>query len=482
MACEIKYNDVQPLKRIVLTKIAILFWKPADFQNRDLKNFIQFNSVCNEIEHKAKQGIQHFKLPKLLEEAVVCFVKKIGFQLKALVKWIRKYGENIPISNILADDFHWTQGGTINKKKVAETLVMNEELPANCRYTLACIHCLEKDIAVLWNKIGAYQRTTVFDSSSSEPLTIFWSYCIREGINQMTKFKMLGSTIFRSDYNNSYSSYHFAFHLSAESGNMAATQYFWEKMTPEEKSESLVKTAGDVVKKRWSKLHQFLIDFKKDQYADVLCFLLSQMDENEQIDVYKSNPLEVLACLTDWPWEHFLTETLNRMWNFLPKDTCNDLLLYIANDLISDCENCVYKQLFTEVWYQTPPSFKKYVVNMCMREELVPLLLKSRDFKNIKLIFEEATQKEKFDIFCCTVDGNACDCLIDADEWGLLGSFIEECCSVQENNIAEFKQRLNNSNLRYYANCQGKSEKFLEMVSSLFKESAEKSPKRLKTQ
>lgn len=162
-------------------------------------------------------------------------------------------------------------------------LVKKESVDISMRCKLACIYCLEDDIQELWEKIPEYLRESLSyedcsDKSSQKDIVIFW-------INGIKKER----------WSNPFFSYKSVFESYAKTGNKAATEFFLQKLTPTEREATLVKTA------------KYVTD------PDVFFFLLTEMDEQQQRDIFKSDPYRVLECFLDWPVQSFFMEVADLM-------------------------------------------------------------------------------------------------------------------------------------------------------------------------
>ncbi|KAG8191714.1 hypothetical protein JTE90_008779 [Oedothorax gibbosus] len=236
----------------------------------------------------------------------------------------------------------------------------------------------------------------------------------------------------------------FAFEYAAVGGNKAATEYFLQKLTSREREESLVRSTGYVAKRRCVSARN-RTDHPKEHYADVLCFLLSQKDEEQQTEVFKNYPYKVLKCFLDRPWQNFFMQTANRMWDCLSGEDCNLFLREMANKVKEGHKDYDYQMLFEEFWQQSPDAHKRYVIDECASGFLLSKLFEIKDEKNIKLILKDATLIEKKKLIFCDRGQDICQDLIYGDKWDLLKFFIRECISSRNKMIKfkeEFKERI----------------------------------------
>ncbi|KAG8192653.1 hypothetical protein JTE90_009684 [Oedothorax gibbosus] len=347
---------------------------------------------------------------------------------------------------MLPDEFFWTPQGTIDKKKTAEALIKDESLDITKRYKLACIYCLKSDVDGLWNNIPEDQKKSFYSEKDpgdvrQQGLVVLWTYDIKK---EVTKLDNMIAKRWRK-----CTPYQYAFEYAALGGNKAATEHFLQKLTPKEREESLVRTAGYVAKKRCGSVSN-RTDFPKEHYTDVLCFLLSQMDGRQQIEVFKSYSSEVLECFLDWPWQSFFMETAEHMWTFLPKDGYDYLLGVIIDKVVDGYRDCNYQKLFGEFWQQSPISYKRYVINECTDGSLLSNLFEVEDRENITLIVKDATLTEKEELIFSDIGEDICTRLIFRGNWNLVRFFVGECISSKEK-IIELREEFKERNSRYYS-------------------------------
>ncbi|KAL7634704.1 UNVERIFIED_CONTAM: hypothetical protein RMT77_015081 [Armadillidium vulgare] len=289
------------LEHITLVKIAITLWKQYDIRALTARFYFR-STILSErlkewqvVEDKVIEKIPELLLPGPLKKKVLDFIKPIGLEM---IKWREYYDQNSYLGIDLPNELCWNSQGTIDQKRTAEVLIKDGNLDINIRYRLACIYCLENDIRELWNKIPENHRKSFYSeedpSEVRQPnLVILWTYDIKGGVNKLDN--MIERIWLRK-----CSPYQFAFEYAAVGGNKAAVEYFLQKLTSREREESLVRYAGYVAKRRCDS-YTNCTDLPTECYADVLCFLLSQMDEEQQTEVFKSYPWKVLKCLLDWP-------------------------------------------------------------------------------------------------------------------------------------------------------------------------------------
>lgn len=432
MATGIRFDCVLPLRHIASIKVAISLWN-------QIHTLRQGRDTWQEIEDEIKQNTGLLRLPRLLERELKCFIHPIRTEI---VNWIIDEDNN-PIFTAFIDRFCWTTRGAIDKKKTAEMFVRNEELCAADRYKLACKYSIESEIKKLWSTVPESERGSFL--YSLQPLLRFWTCFVtnnREAMNILIQ-EEIG--------HNRHSVFQSAFMIAAKEGNVVSTAHFWTKLSSREKNESLLETAKYTTRRG---------------HSEVLCFLLSKMNADEQNEVFKSDPFGVLFCLTAWPFQDVLVEIVSHMGHFLLQTDHKSLgnKYHSLLDKIIACkecesDNCIYKQLFTKIWQQTSVKVKQLVISVCPNQGLLLALFRSKDVKNIQLILAEVPQEIKRDILLSYEGTVICNLLLDVNELNLLELFFKECVSSR-NDVIAFKEKVKSE----FENSSDAIKKILEKI------------------
>lgn len=451
-----------------LVKKAIELWNQDDIRDLIKKfYFLLFDGnkqkEWQKIEDKVAEKVSQLVLTESLKEKILGFIKPIGLQI---IKW-RKYHEDFLsarkfIRNSI-NKIYWTPEGTIDKKKTAQELVKDEGLDVVQLYKLACIYCLEDEIKELWEQVP--KRTQEYIYNKGQPsfanehgLVVFWTYELKGELAKlndlMEEIKIIedNEVEYIGDNKVTEGIYQLAFGYAARRGNKAAVEYFLQKLTPKERKECLVKFAGVTAKLRCISMQRNLRSyFPKEYNTEVLCFLLAQMSEEEQVEVFKSYSSEVLECLLDWPYQDFFIETAQRMWGVLPEKDCDYLLRIVINKVLNNYKDYNYQELFRKFWHESPIANRKYVIDKFISGgTLLSKLLKVEDKENISLVLKDVTAAEKEKLISCYEGQNICASLSYNNKWDLLKFFIGECIISQEV-MTKFKEEFKERNTWYYS-------------------------------
>lgn len=227
--------------------------------------------------------------------------------------------------------------------------------------------------------------------------------------------------------------------VEVSDGNRVATEYFLQRLNVLTGEQSLISTALSAA---FEHSTFFNICRKKDN-SDTLCFLFSELNEEEKIEVLKHFPEQFLTCFLDWPNQVFFMQTSARMWNFLDKNIYGQLLLDIVGKVKNGYKDFNYQKLFQEFWEQSPRDNKRHVVSV-HSGILLPIvsgLFQNKDVSNIRLILKDASPEEK-KYLAYDEKGLICRNLMNHEnQLSLLKFFIKECLP-SEHEIIEFKHAL----------------------------------------
>lgn len=419
MATKTQFDLMLSLKCISSTKVAIVLWNHV--HSVPLKDFLQCQQKWQRINNEIRGHIDYLQLPALLKQELNCLVKQIG---KQIMNFLECHQEHFDIFIASISQFCWTIWGAIDKRKTAELFLEKKGIGAIGRLTLASNYCLDTYIPILWNRLSRSEQTKFLCSCINKPHMRYWAIFVKYDSDEDIASiggdgNHIGLTLHEA-----------AFNAVVQCGNVDATKYFWFKLNTRERNNILFMTARSAVNKN---------------YGDILHFLLFQMNEEEQTELFQSNPVGVLKCLTNWPLHDFVLQALSCIRNFLEecddslREKYCDLFMHIARKEYEYCDTCIYKDLFTKLWKGTPVVMKKYVLNTCNDGFLLIELLKHNDVRNIKLMLGEASPELKRKILLGYGGYTICDYFVS--NLDLMELFVGECAS-SEDDVTELKQKL----------------------------------------
>lgn len=434
------------------------------------------------VEIKARTILKNVGLPEKLQEKVMAIVPLVGMRM---LTWAEYHEGTLGFSREYSIEFlnssFFTQQGIIDNKKAADELMNDKHLSIEQEYKLACIYCFTDHILALYRQMTKEEQEKF---CSNRP------QLIKQPESARSYYLMVG----RVDKIEGQSVDQYRLEKSVKSGSKAAVEYCLER-TNLRKKDAVVDAAVEAVRNRILAMEDDCIVFRNqrydyskglwwvpcDYYIDILCFLLSKMGDDDQIEFlkkdiegvkYKIQPFaknrrsRVLEYFLSWPYQAYFMKTAELMWEFLPESAYAILLLKVCDKIESEkqknfkyCEENIYdyRRLLKEFWIQSPERYKRYLFSNQIdvsdiyseRAEIVQLLIKlltlqnftREDKENIKLILASATDNENKNIICSKEGKNICIGLMKEEKWKILDLFVLNCFSSKDQ-ANEFKREL----------------------------------------
>ncbi|CAL1290572.1 unnamed protein product [Larinioides sclopetarius] len=461
------------LKQLALRKVAIVLWHQADslalvklFRCQSLSCDSTIEQWQKTVENVVKEKVPILLLPDSLREELVRVIKPIGPEI---LKW-RLYHESL-ISDacLVLDQLCWTSLGKVDYRKTAEILIRQERVTIISSYKLACIYCLSDHIQIIWEKLSEDSKKLFYDEENilwikqPEPV-ITWS-CLLKG--EEAKLNVL---INRKNFERKRTMYQYAFEGAALSGNKTATEYFFQKLTFEERDASVLKITQLVAVKRCFDVHRYPYDFPKENFCDVLSYLLSQLNEEEQIQIFKKQPYRTLRCFMDWPWQDVFMQVIGLMWSYLPDNKYKTLMRILASNRTMTGYN--YPHLFGELFLHAPSRHKKCIIDdnhkygFWFRD-----LIYGGHTEIIKLVLRNVSDEDRQEFIVCETGLHLSWKLIEGERWALLDLFVSECRLSSEKKTS-LKNIFMNYITRFYKKGQiklrqRKWERFFQLIDNV---------------
>ncbi|CAL1267679.1 unnamed protein product [Larinioides sclopetarius] len=389
------------LKEMALRRVAVILWSDSDI-SAVLKlptcGFdIDINTIhlatekmrkeCREtIVNKVKDKVLKLELPESLRKQINDIVYPISEEIKKLKKYQEDCLRDKDVKTILpcSAQLCWTSAGAIHTRKTAEKLVRCEKFNVVQRYRLACSYCLEDYIPHLWEKLPEEKKIIYSNNRNlSLDLRFCWPHILKGELDKL-------DYLLRISHRNLTSFNQWAFESSAENLNKTAAEYFFQKLTREERETSLMRTAHAVLG------HPYQDEFQTRTVPDLLCYLLSFMTPEQQMELVKAHPVHVLCCFLDWPWQDLFLENASLIWNFLPPSAYGLLL----GRMVRKFEDHYFPKLFEEFFVQSPIDFKKCFVDeislfgiaAC---QFLSIFFESEDSGSIEVVFRNVDAADR---------------------------------------------------------------------------------------
>ncbi|XP_055925211.1 uncharacterized protein LOC129957093 [Argiope bruennichi] len=283
------------LQEMALRKVAINLWNENDILTSivnfrisalpgddfaDIILYMEKRGTLNKklqqiVEDEVKNKVVKLALPQSLQKQLMRIIKPVGSQM---LKWKMSFHNEHMIDS--PEDFdidilkqlHWTSVGVVDYQKTAENLVRHEMLNPHNRYKLACLYSLVDYIPELWKELpeeskAIFYSDVVLRSNLELQLSSYWAYIVTAKESELCN-------IFAKRYGEGMSFHQYAFRCAAREGNRAITEYFFQKLTREERDVHFLRTVRKIIRKGRRYLNKEFLDFAMEKLSDVLTLYL----------------------------------------------------------------------------------------------------------------------------------------------------------------------------------------------------------------
>ncbi|GBL94866.1 hypothetical protein AVEN_197541-1 [Araneus ventricosus] len=242
------------------------------------------------VEDKLPDEISKLGLPKSLTVLLTDTVRPMGRQIRLWKEFLEKYlhynsGEEIHFDAPILEKLQWTIAGAVDYQKTAEELIRSDYMDILKRYRLACLFCMENYIPMLWkelpkeNKRHFYSKKDRCLRRGGMGLEFWWPYIIKGQESNL-------DDLTRSYRRDQITFHQYAFQCSAERGNKTAAEYFFQKLTHEEKHASLMSTTRGLLTHQYTTRNYADKRFPREIFSELLSYLLSVMTPEQQMRIF----------------------------------------------------------------------------------------------------------------------------------------------------------------------------------------------------
>lgn len=420
---------VRPLQQIALTRISIMLWNQGDKRNLLTKHLFRvpdsprickltndlpswFHTVVRNITLKVK----NLPLPVSLQEDVLRAIEPIG---KCLLKWVENHNVQRYPGIYLPRDFSWTSYGTIDEKTTAKVLIKDKHFNIGSRFKLACRYCLAGYIHMLWNKNPSECKKVC---NRHEKLVAIWT-CKLEGCSTHTHLDKMIEDFLGYQCNVSIFGFHYAAHML----NKPAIEFFLQRLSDTEKDAVLTDAVHQVACSSY---------YKNEPRPDILCYLLSQMNIYQQMEVFSTSAIKILLCFLSWTYKDIIFEIIPRIWCYISEVCYIQILKAIISEIKNNMYASYFSKLFSSMWQISLPIYKRYVMNETLG--LFRDLFKICDLEIIQLVFKDATVEEKKKLIFSNEARYILEDLLNHRSWDKFHFFLRECVT-NKNEAKELK-------------------------------------------
>ncbi|CAL1280585.1 unnamed protein product [Larinioides sclopetarius] len=428
MAKQLRCIQLLSLKQMALRKVAVILWSDPDTLAA-ISKFQLSGLSCNTekewretIESKIKDKMSKFELPDSLKEQMIDIVEPMGIEIRKWKARHQEYFDELYEENRLPDSAKlcFTTAGMIDYVTTAKELLRCDALHLVQRYRIACLYCLKDYIPLLWEKLDGHWKDRFNNNQEASPsLPSCWSYLLKgEGYKLFFLIEM--------QLRNLKTSNQYAFEHSVETGNKAAAEYFFPKLTHDVREVSLMKST-----------HALLEDPHEDNFLtkripDLLCYLLSVMTPEQQMEITEALPADVLLCFLDFPLQDLFSENASLIWTFLPPSS----YFYLLQKMVIrfSYPGHYVPRLFQEFFIHSPPDLKKFFVcqdfEIAFSSRFLLVLVDSEDSESIKVMFRNLETADRVKL---VFERRALDILSDLilkDRWDRVEVCLREASAA----------------------------------------------------
>ncbi|GBN25873.1 hypothetical protein AVEN_10450-1 [Araneus ventricosus] len=217
----------------------------------------------------------------------------------------------------------WLTDGTIDREKLVQLVVKNNNILLTNRFIFACTYCLYEDVLNLWELLSETEKSLLrIDSDFVVKNWITWLESRSNKDWQFCVAWILGTSLW---YKNVY-----------------VLKRVLGALTPSERSHYLLKALT-----------------QREVSSSVVRYCLSLMTRNEQELFFKESPVKVFECITSWPVRSCFFDIVDLLRPYLTADTfcniLNRLLLQMKNQK-RDCVELLV--ILKNFWIKSPRHFQ----------------------------------------------------------------------------------------------------------------------------
>lgn len=261
-----------------------------------------------------------------------CMVSQV---VKMIYDWIRHVDRTVfnvrcARQSIAVDFVHHiavTTRGTINYAKSAESLLSNPKFDDFDRLKIVCVHCLERYVLPVSSRAVVPEDYLRKVFKGTLQMIEFWKRCVASREFMMSRFYTIDEQVYNS----------------VGVTNTEAVKFLWMKTSYEEKTKMLVKLV-------------------RRSCADLQCFLLSQVDGDEQQRVFKNCGGVVLNNLyDDFIWGSYVLATAYHARHVIPSPQYYQFMKRITMCMQFDNRQCRNEIIFKQLWGYSTKRIKDLI-------------------------------------------------------------------------------------------------------------------------
>ncbi|XP_065218349.1 uncharacterized protein LOC135844153 [Planococcus citri] len=300
-----------------------------------------------------------------------------------------------------------TSRGTVNYAKSAENLLTDPKFDAIDKLKIICVHCLERYVFAIVSTIHVQLDPKKVYAGTLKMIE-FWKQCISSGDFIRSAAYKVNDDIYNA----------------AGTTNTEALKFLWNKTNGEERANVLIK-------------------LMRRSGADFQCYLLSQINGDDQQLVFKNCGGTILNNIfEDFIWGSYLLTTAYHARNVIPSRQYYEFMKRITFCMQFDKNQCRNEIIFRQLWRYATKRIKDYI----FRNENAHIFYWFRNEINAEYmltLFSDASVGFKQNFILSNSCLNACMELIKNNNVNVLETIIRKTYSEDTEKL-NFKQILLN--------------------------------------
>ncbi|GFS54319.1 uncharacterized protein TNCV_4808351 [Trichonephila clavipes] len=270
------------------------------------------------------QKLSTLSLPNIFKKEVMALVRLV---LIESYKWLQDHKTIIESSTKLQNLFHWTQDNKIDRHKTAKAIIDVDNIDIRYRFKLASHYCFQDDVFSIWEILDDAQRN--YFQGLDLNIVQIWVNWARYG----------------GDINWEEIARDSRFGL----------QRFFPKMGREKRLRHLERYGRGI----WNDYHE-------------LQSCLSILDQNEQNEILKKCPFQVIEVFLDWPAHGKLLDVVELLWPYLSEQNFRDFFdVILCQKRLFNWIGYDYITLVKKLYIRVPIERRKFIEKDAIYKTLI---------------------------------------------------------------------------------------------------------------
>ncbi|GBM33949.1 hypothetical protein AVEN_79841-1 [Araneus ventricosus] len=431
---QLNYNPLL-LKDITIRRVVAVLFKESDIlasignlrHEYDFEDSYSLKVWRETVEDKMSDKILKLGLPKPLTKQMMDTSKPMCKQVSGWKGFHEAYlldsnrSSHLHFHVPILEKLCWTAAGTVDYPKTAEELVCSDVIDNVKRYKLACLYCLEEYIPQLWQELPTNKKTHF--RNEKDPLQIerlalqfWWPYIIKGEESKL-------DNLTRSYREDQLTFHQYAFQYSATKGNKIAADFFFQKLSDEDKEASLIRATRALIASLNTLPNTLNYDygkFPKEKVFEMLRYLLSVITSDQQMQIFLEEPDEVLRCFLHWPLQDQFSEIADIIWDFLHERSYNSLLLEMYESFQNSSH--YFQTLFQEFF----PRIPRFVDQQCEDDSYLDRALWLADIEALEITFRSVDAATRVGLVFSELVINHFEMFISRGRWDVMEVLLRE--------------------------------------------------------